>query len=514
MEWINDTSVNIVFADSAAARLALEYICPADVVPPLPSAQHIEEATAAVVAATQGFDAAPWPQEFLDLCITPRKAHRFPQKLYNAVERDTLLRRADELRKPTEEQPASSQYPDSAPAIYREFEQQDRDAKAKASEADATLRDIRRLLALIWARYAVESVDVKHRDARQKSAWYKEHGKDAGKEVVPKLLEVGELKQARELLPDPNASDSLARASADETTMTALGASRDLPPHLAMQSKQRHGNDLMRFGSRRSASPITERRGGGGGGGTSGHGESSYRGRGNRYANQKSREELDAEMDNYSYVRDSASPELRASRATNDSNFAPPPPLPGPSVGGGSGVGGGSYMAQWDDDVGMASVSGSGTDGGGASSNKPKIRGRGRHKAPSSGGLAGWGNDEDSGSGRNSNNNSSNSRRRGRGNAAGGGAMYADEEQQEDGTDEFGRSARLRGSRGGAGRNKGRGRGGGWDDREYETAAQDSGSLAQRLGGAPGELTLQQRLGTAKDAGSSNSLQGRLSSWD
>lgn len=425
----------------------------------MPSRQHVDEASEAAIAAFQGLEQAPWPETFIESCITPRKARRFPQKLYNALERDLLLRRADELRQPTakEDEQMASEFPEDAPAIYRELEKQDRRQQQQVKcDPDPTLRDVRRLLASIWARYALESVDFKDKGARQKSAWYKEHGKGAGKDVVAKTIQIGEIKQNRELLPTSDAGE------------TGMHSARDLPPHMTSSRASRQGQDssLMRFGPRRSASPVSARRGGVDRSEGSNHGK-----RGRNHSDRDSNtEQLDAEIDAYLAGRapdDAAAQEFRT-----------------------------RYVAGWDDDE--DTVMGSGADSAGPDSAKPRVRGRGRHKAPSSSALAGWGDDDDSGSV---------GAYASRASVTGG--MYVD-----DMTEEFGRFTGHRGraQRGGGGGARA-GNGAGWSNRNYETASggvNGGSSLVQRLGQAPGQPTLSERLGRDPRAAASAPLNERL----
>ncbi|CAO1638023.1 unnamed protein product [Parajaminaea phylloscopi] len=512
VEWINDTSVNIVFADAASARLALEYICPDNVDPALPPREHVDEASASNVAAAQGLEQAPWPEEFVSSCIQPRKAHRFPQKLYNALERDLLLKRADELRRPADaaDETMASEYPDDVPAIYRELEEQDKRQREDSRKADPTFRDVQRLLASIWARYALESVDFKDKNARHKSGWYKEHGKDAGKSVVSNPIQVGEIEQRKDLI--TGSVQEAAPASLEPAIV------RDLPPHMTGRGKrgadhlaQQQDSALLRYGSRRSASPVSTRKGAfEHAGGNRGEGGSQSR-RSRAHNHKPTAEELDAEMDAYLAGRSTAgeSASRHAARPTGSASAQHE-------------SGSGSYMAKWDDDN-DAAMGSAGDD------SRPKVRGRGRHKAPSSSGLAGWGRDDDGASGSGS--------AHGSGGSTGG--MYADDVK-----DEFGRSTgyRARNKRGrGAGGGDGDGDGGrrgfgnrsamaGWDDREYETASSGGRdghadtTLAQRLGSAPGQPTLSDRLGggpkqqqqqtAALASSSSNRFEQHISSWD
>lgn len=473
VEWINDSSVNIVFANAEAARLAIEYICPA--VPmsstpltPLPQLKDLEEAS----QLTEGNE---WPMPLLESCLMPRRAHRFPSKLYNGVERDYLSKAAEERR--TELNPAPSEFPDDAPDIYRELEQQDK-SLAK-NQGDPVLKDVRRLLATMWVRFALASADIKAKNAKKQSEWYKERGDDAGRQVVTKLLDVSEKSEARELLPgssmEANRRDNAnnrhlelpgapwlrigasqpydASSAADRASPSASSStSRPLPPHMTMRSG---GRTEMQ---RRSASPT--RAGGGGGEGARSRGRGA-RGR----AVMDGMDDLDADMDRYAAQRDTT-------------------PLAGTA-----------------EDADMMEATAD--DGTTQPQKQTKIRGRGRHKAPgSSGGMAGWRDDMPVSSASSSSSGTTARARRG---------------------DSYRERRGGKGGGGGGGGSQLGSDGSSWGDRTYETAAgssfnngsgssgvADGSTLAQRLGVAPGQPTLQERLAAGDKGRDSPSLADRF----
>lgn len=240
VEWIDDERVNIVFADEPSARLALEYLCPpipdrAAPLAPLPSTTDIVDATKANEIETD------WPDSLLESCLMPRRAHRFPEKLYTGLERDALAQAANkrDLTPPTK-------YDDDVPSIYRELDEEDQ--RARTWSDDPNVKNVQRLLGTLWVRYAIESADVKDKQARQKSKWYREHGSDAGKDVVTKPLEVGARTDKRELLGagdeprerafgevgDPRLSPSLEAPSSPSHRRPSY----PLPPHLMLKSAQ------------------------------------------------------------------------------------------------------------------------------------------------------------------------------------------------------------------------------------------------------------------------------------
>lgn len=208
LEWVDDASCNIVFSDANAARIAIEYLCPAtdmSTAPliPLPTDRDLDEAAQLKRLHDSGEDPDraqnhEWPSTFMQSLLTPRKAHRFPGKLYNAPERDAAAELAENVGASGAQ--AASQLPDDVPEIYREMEAEDRlrQLQQPHSKALANLR------SNLWLRWAVESLDVKGSGAAKKSKWYREHGMDAGRDVVPKMLEVGGAPDRLELLPGSN----------------------------------------------------------------------------------------------------------------------------------------------------------------------------------------------------------------------------------------------------------------------------------------------------------------------
>lgn len=462
IEWINDTSVNVVFTSAEAVQLALEYMCPPTDAPtlPLPSTQQITEAEEVLRAYRASHAMDPWedwPEDFLDALIFPRKAHRFPRKLYSGPERDAA-KKAEEIYAKLEEK--RSDLPDDVPEIYRDLEEEER----RQALNDPSIQTLKVLNGAMWVRFCIESADVKRKDARKESKWYKEHGGGAGKDVVPKLLEVGTDSDKLELLPPASTSDASgwdaphlpARPDfAPGSSVRGRGAGRDR----AVMDDLDEDLDTMRAAreaaeARRSASPVRSF------GKTRGRpGRGSYRGRGSMAAQN----ELDEEMDQYSAGRPLTNP-AHAGRAL--------PP----------------HMAL---DSGSSSRSSPQGDAG-SGTEMIRVRGRGRKKAPpasnsggrkNGGGMHGWDDDDDNGYGGGAHVG-----------ASSGGMRGWDDD--DDDVDDNGATAPPRhhgGKSGGRSRN---GQGG-----------SSLASLTQRLGAAPGTPTLGERMGEAAAAGS---LRDRL----
>ncbi|KAK0555364.1 hypothetical protein OC846_001204 [Tilletia horrida] len=337
LEWIDDERAVIVFAEPEAARLAFEYLCPpgagrfrkkrkveqqdakdsgkgqdADAIEvdapdgddedvPL----HEEEGTGVLtsaelsdlierMSAMSGIAAEPDPANvepgssssspldpsILRRVLMPRQAHRIPLSLYTIAEREGLAQ--IQQSSPSEGENSTLTMldaegnrvpiPADAPAIYREMAEQEQRAALLSPE-------MTKLLALrgrLHVRFALEGKpDIKQRGARQRSKWFSDHGWDAGREVVPKLLAVG--------LPGEEAA----------VVKGELFPDRAAPPSLARSDARRSGGDR--------------------------DGNGSIRGRG-RGAGRAVMDDLDAELENYSAQRNAnesnrSRPELDETRA-------------------------------------------------------------------------------------------------------------------------------------------------------------------------------------------------------
>lgn len=193
LEWIDDQRCKVVFADERSARLGLEYLVPPSNADEMQSTE-IDNAPLPNMDTLLEYDPDSWHSEYITSLVTPRKAHRIPAKLYNHIERQAALVEMEQ-RKRTQE--AVSCLPDDVPEIYREMEEAD----CKAGET-REVRDLNKLRSSLWLRHAVSGVDRKEARASTRSQWYKRHGHEAGREIVPKLLQVGEVKESIELFPD------------------------------------------------------------------------------------------------------------------------------------------------------------------------------------------------------------------------------------------------------------------------------------------------------------------------
>ena len=211
LEWIDDQRCKIVFADERSARLGFEYLVsfasPSELsaeedVMPLPNIDTLLE-----------YEPDSWHSEFITSLVTPRKAHRIPAKLYTHVERQAAQMETQAT--------VESSLPDDVPEIYREMEAEER-TKSQPRE----VRDLAKLRSALWIRHAVTDVDRKESRASTKSQWYKQHGFEAGREIVPKLLQVGEVRERKELFPDYKAQDERRRLDELDSELDSYLASR------------------------------------------------------------------------------------------------------------------------------------------------------------------------------------------------------------------------------------------------------------------------------------------------
>ena len=234
LEWIDDQRCKIVFADERSARLGLEYLCP----PPSAYLQVTDEQPTPLpnIETLLEYDPDSWHSEYITSLVLPRRAHRFPAKMYNHVERQAALTELEERQRAQE---AVSSLPDDVPEIYREMEEADRTARLQTRE----VRDLHKLRSSLWLRHAVTDVDRKESRASTKSQWYKRHGFEAGREIVPKLLHVGETRESVELFPNYTPSESRGdggrRATRDERRSAMDALDSELDRHVA----SRHDED-------------------------------------------------------------------------------------------------------------------------------------------------------------------------------------------------------------------------------------------------------------------------------
>lgn len=173
--------------------------------------------------------------------LTCRRTRPVPIKLFTPVEResaDKLLRERferaereleEEIARPKvkqevmdEELPEDgrrAEEEDDRPEIYREMEREEltrKESQARLRKKGPEMNNIERLTSSMYVRFAIKDHDVKPSKSAGRSEWYRTHGKEAGREVVERLLEVGGFKDSHELLPDqkpPQLDERLGRRS-------------------------------------------------------------------------------------------------------------------------------------------------------------------------------------------------------------------------------------------------------------------------------------------------------------
>lgn len=175
IEWINDTRCVIVFESYELAAQGLQRLC-YDELQDLP---ETEESAASLLS--------------LEPFLRPRLAMAFPRKLYTAQEIETADELPDLEQQLEDKRHSLEDAEDPKPEIYRDME---------LEEFERTLysRDhqhVKKLRQSLWVRFALLQHDTKAPRSASRSNWYRQHGRGAGKEVVTRLLEVGDVAPSR-----------------------------------------------------------------------------------------------------------------------------------------------------------------------------------------------------------------------------------------------------------------------------------------------------------------------------
>ncbi|CEH14266.1 Nucleotide-binding, alpha-beta plait [Ceraceosorus bombacis] len=246
LEWIDDQSAVVVFSDANSALAALQLTTSeSGSDSSYPSLDHVEAAAQIQLLHERGeTPAEEIPQELVDSLLLPRRVRNLPFKLYSSNEKETLL---TVLRSHKEAEKRRAELPADAPAIYAEMAAEEE----SALENDPTRQALRKLRGPLWVRYALESSDTKAGRRRGEprsptdgprpaggstSEWYRQHGRDAGREVVPRLLDIAPKR-------------SRGRGNEGQSMIDAMDAELD-------DLRKREGDDdadqypLMRLGSR------------------------------------------------------------------------------------------------------------------------------------------------------------------------------------------------------------------------------------------------------------------------
>jgi hypothetical protein len=210
IEWINDLRCVIVFESYEDTLQGLRRLCVDDDMNKFPA---IEEA-----------------KEDSERLLTPRLAYAFPRNLYNTIERHALNEFPEAVAKLEEARKRLESSSDPVPEIYRDMELEDLEKKIFTRDQER----VRQLRQSLWVRFALCAHDTKAPRSASRSNWYRQHGRGAGKEVVTRLLDVGDVTQKkpkRELLsgsdePQPSLLERLEAGRSDRWDDT-IASSRD-----------------------------------------------------------------------------------------------------------------------------------------------------------------------------------------------------------------------------------------------------------------------------------------------
>ncbi|KDN50876.1 hypothetical protein K437DRAFT_255051 [Tilletiaria anomala UBC 951] len=305
VEWIDDQSCNVVFKDFRGSRTALEYL-----ILPKPWRVKVEDngeienkesfqfggsavsgngEAASPQAAGEAMEADDVdqfkvsggrdPESLPDLedmakvaeqettfdeasdvdlgiaLLTCRKARPVPLRLFTPVERDSATKlfeiREEQARveaeksRVTQEGAAEEDGEDQRPEIYREMEREDRMQRYQ----DSAIYNVRRLVSSLYVRFSIKDHDIKGKKSYKQSEWYRAHGRDAGRHVVGKLLEVGEYKDSRELLTadegGQDRSGSRYRAQMDRLPQPLSASASELQGRMGRRYDRRAAMDAL-----------------------------------------------------------------------------------------------------------------------------------------------------------------------------------------------------------------------------------------------------------------------------
>lgn len=168
VEWINDTRCVIVFESPERALEGLKHLC--------------YDAVENGVILEPNFEDPESP------LLRARLVMAFPRKLYNTIEQQAAAELPDLLSKLAEEQAKFDNTTEPVPEIYRDMELEELERRILSEDH----RRVKQLRQGLWIRFALHNYDTKSPRSASKSNWYKQHGRGAGKEIVTRLLDVGE----------------------------------------------------------------------------------------------------------------------------------------------------------------------------------------------------------------------------------------------------------------------------------------------------------------------------------
>lgn len=168
IEWINDTRCVVVFETAERAADGLRHLCYDPIEEDVNPDQDAENAESAL--------------------LRPRLVMAFPSKFYNTIEQSSAKELPDLQAKMDEARMKLENAAEPVPEIYRDMEMEEAERRIYTEDH----RRVKALRQSWWIRFALHNYDTKSARSASKSNWYKQHGRGAGKEVVTRLLDVGD----------------------------------------------------------------------------------------------------------------------------------------------------------------------------------------------------------------------------------------------------------------------------------------------------------------------------------
>ncbi|EDP42608.1 hypothetical protein MGL_2808 [Malassezia globosa CBS 7966] len=169
IEWINDTRCVIVFNSYERAVEGLRHLC----------YEAVEDAL--IPSESGSLDSE-------SMLLRPRLVMAFPHKLYNTMEQQAAQEIPHLISKLEEERARLDDAAEPVPEIYRDMELEEAERRIFSQDH---LR-VRQLRQSLWLRFALQNHDTKSPRSASRSNWYKQHGRGAGKDIVTRLLDVGD----------------------------------------------------------------------------------------------------------------------------------------------------------------------------------------------------------------------------------------------------------------------------------------------------------------------------------
>ena len=229
IEWINDTRCVVVFESYAEAVNGLQRLLLYEEDYILPEEGHIHE--------------------HKEILLLPRLVMSFPRSLYTTVEEQAASSLPELQTKITEKKKEMELASDPAPQIYRDMELEEFERSILSPDH---LR-VKKLRQPLWVRFALHNHDTKAERSAQKSNWYRQHGRGAGKEVVSRLLKVGDVASSRRKRRHRSGpSESQRRSTDTDTDYTPLSL---LDRIGGRPGRDWEDDESLRFTRDRSASP-------------------------------------------------------------------------------------------------------------------------------------------------------------------------------------------------------------------------------------------------------------------